>query len=65
MGTASATGTITDDDTRGVRVDPTALNVPENGNNTYTVVLTSQPTENVTVTVNVPQNTDVSVNQTS
>ena len=51
MGAASATGTITNDDTRGVRVDPTALNVPENGNNTYTVVLTSQPTENVTVTV--------------
>ena len=51
MGRDEATGTITDDDTRGVRVDPTALNVPENGNNTYTVVLTSQPTENVTVTV--------------
>ena len=51
MGRDEATGTITDDDTRGVRVDPTALNVPENGNNTYTVVLTSQPTDNVTVTV--------------
>ena len=51
LGDNEATGTITDDDTRGVTVDPTALNVPENGNNTYTVVLTSQPTENVTVTV--------------
>ncbi len=51
IGDDEATGTITDDDERGVRVDPTALNVPENGNNTYTVVLTSQPTDNVTVTV--------------
>ena len=65
LGDDEATGTITDNDTRGVRVEPTALNVPENGNNTYTVVLESQPTENVTVSVNVPSGTDVSANKTN
>ena len=65
IGGNEATGTITDDDTRGVTVEPTALNVPENGNNTYRVVLTSQPTENVTVSVDVPSGTDVSANKTS
>ena len=45
-----ATVTITDDDTRGVTVSPTALSVPEGGNASYTVVLTSQPTGDVTVT---------------
>ena len=46
----AATGTITDDDTRGVTVDPTELHVPENRNATYTVVLDSEPTGEVTVT---------------
>ncbi len=44
------TGTITDDDTRGVMVSATTLTVPEGGTATYTVVLTSQPTDDVTVT---------------
>ena len=42
--------TITDDDTRGVTVDtgdPAALDVPENGHASYTVVLDSRPTGNV------------------
>ena len=42
---------ITDDDTRGVRVSAPALAVPEGGSASYTVVLTSAPTETVTVTV--------------
>ncbi len=62
--TLEATGTITDDDERGVTVDPTALTVSEGHDNTYSVVLTSQPTEDVTVTVSVPQGTDVSVDKT-
>ena len=45
-----ATVTITDDDTRGVTVSPTALSVPEGGNASYTVVLKSEPTADVTVT---------------
>ena len=47
----SATVTIVDDDTRGVTVVPQKLNVPEGESNTYTVVLTSEPTADVTVTV--------------
>ena len=63
--TLEATGTITDDDARGVTVTPTALSVGEGDSEEYTVVLTSQPTADVTVTVNVPQGTDVSVDETS
>ena len=57
----SATVTIEDDDERGVTVSPTSLTVNEGGDDTYTVVLKSEPTADVTVTVNVPANTDVSV----
>ena len=48
--TVNVTGTIVDDDTRGVTVSETALPVPEGGTATYTVVLDSEPTGNVTVT---------------
>ena len=41
---------ITDDDTRGVTISETALPVSEGGTATYTVVLDSQPTGEVTVT---------------
>ena len=48
---AGLTVTITDDDTRGVRVSPTALTVREGQSGTYTVRLLSQPTGgDVTVT---------------
>ena len=49
--TLDATGTITDDDTRGVTVSPTTLRVDEGSSAPYTVVLESQPTADVTVTV--------------
>ncbi len=58
-GAGAASGTITDDDTRGVSVTPTALTVAEADNagtaatrenqETYKVVLTSEPTGAVTV----------------
>ena len=61
-GAGAASGTITDDDTRGVSVTPTALTVAEADNTstaairenqeTYEVVLTSQPTGAVTVNLN-------------
>ena len=61
-GAGTATGTITDDDTRGVSVTPTELTVAEEDNagtaatredqETYKVVLTSQPTGAVTVDLN-------------
>ena len=58
-GAGAGSGTITDDDTRGVSITPTALTVAEADNarteatredqETYKVVLTSQPTGAVTV----------------
>ena len=51
---------ITDDDTRGVRVSASTLAVPEGGSASYTVVLTSEPTEAVTVVVG-GASSDVSV----
>ena len=57
--------TITDDDTRGVTVSESSLVIDEGTSETYTVVLDSQPTANVTVEVTVPAGTDVSVNQPS
>ena len=45
------TVTVTDDDDAGVTVDPTTLSVLEaDGTSTYTVVLDTQPTGNVTIT---------------
>ena len=58
---ASATFTIADDDTRGVQVSPTSLTPAEGGSSTYTVVLTSQPTGQVTVTPSSTGSTDVTV----
>ena len=53
--TATATGTIEDNDTKGVTVDPMSVTVTEAAGNTrtatYTVVLTSQPTGSVTIGV--------------
>ena len=58
--TPSATVTILDDDARGVTVSPTSLRVVEGMTAEYTVVLKSEPTGNVTVTINDPtDNTDV------
>ena len=55
------TGTITDNDTAGVTISRTALTVTEQNTtgDTYTVVLNSQPTANVTVTVAGYAGTDV------
>ena len=46
-------------------VTPTKLEVTEGGSDSYTVVLTSEPTDDVTVAVNVPEGTDVSVDEPS
>ena len=45
------TATENDNDTAGVIVSPTTLSVPEGGSATYTVVLETQPTADVTITV--------------
>ena len=41
---------IPDDDTAGVTIAPAALTIAEGDENTYTVVLTSRPAANVTIT---------------
>ena len=57
------TVTITDDDERGVTVTPTALTLTEGGDpndvNTYTVVLRSEPTGPVSITLAVTGDSDV------
>ena len=60
---AAVTLTITDDDEREVTVEPTALNVPAGDSRTYTVVLDTEPTDEVTVTVDVPSGAEVSVDE--
>ncbi len=57
--------TVTEDDTAGVTVSPTSLTIEEGDNDEYTVVLTSQPSADVTVTVSVPTDSGVTVNETS
>ena len=51
--------TITDNDSGNVTVSPTTLDIGEGSSKTYTVVLDSQPSGNVTITVGDPANTDV------
>ena len=56
----SVTVSVTDDDEEGVFIDPTSVTVPEGHSARYTVVLSTQPTGDVTVTINDPtDNTDV------
>ena len=57
--------TISDNDTAAVTVNPTTLTVAEGGNSTYTVVLASQPTSNVTVALSRTGSPDVTVTVSS
>ena len=59
-----ATGIITDDDVRGVTVTPTALMIREGDSASYTVVLDSEPTADVTVEIQVPEDAEVAVDVT-
>ena len=61
LGVSGAQVTIADDDTRGVTVSAATLTVPENASATYTVVLDSEPTDDVTVTLTVEGDRDVTV----
>ena len=63
---ASLTGpslsvTITENDSRGVTLSTTNLTVNEEDMESYTVLLDSEPTENVTVTIGGTDNTDITV----
>ena len=57
----NVTVTIGDDDEPGLTVSSPSLNVAEGGRATYSVQLDRQPREAVTVTVEVPVGTDISV----
>ena len=53
--------TVTDDDTAGIVLFPTALQVTEGGSATYTVELSTEPSGQVTVTVGGANGTDLTV----
>ena len=57
--TLTVTGTIEDDDARGITVAPTALALAEDGAGAYTVALSSQPSADVTVALTVTGDRDV------
>ena len=59
--TIESTVTITDDDTRGVSVSPTSLEIEEGDDMRYSVSLNSEPTATVTVTPSAHGDTDVTV----
>ena len=58
---SGTTLSIDDNDERGVTVSPTDLALSEGANATYTLVLDTEPTENVTVTPSVSGRADVTV----
>ena len=57
---ALVTVSVTDDDTAGLAITPTVLNLIENGISAYIVSLTAQPSGNVTVSI-ASDNPDVTV----
>ena len=57
--------TVEDNDMPGVTVSPTVLTVDERGTGSYTVVLDSEPTGDVTVTVGGTAGTDISVDKST
>ena len=48
---SDVTVSVTDDDTAGVTITPTSLNLTEGSSGTYSVVLTSEPAADVVVTI--------------
>ena len=62
---ADVEGTITEDDTTGVTISVTALEVTEGDAQSYTVVLDTEPTADVTVAIQVPDNADIALDQTA
>ena len=60
-----ATLTITDNDTRGVTIDPLMIELDEGGpSKSYTVVLDSSPTDTVTVTISHSRTPGLQINPT-
>ena len=61
--TADVEVSIIEDDTTGVTISITALEVPEGDTGHYTVVLDTEPTADVTVAIQVPDNAEIAVGQ--
>ena len=57
--------TITEDDTAGVTISITALEVTEGETGQYTIVLDTEPTAEVTVALQVPDTADIALDQTA
>ena len=55
---------VTENDSAGVSIDPTRLTIGEGDSDTYTVVLDSEPSAQVTVTISGHSGTDVSLSDT-
>ena len=53
---------VQDDDTAGVSISPSSLSIREGRRKNYTIKLDSEPTSDVTVTVDLPANADFTVN---
>ena len=53
--------TVTDDETAGVSITPAQLAIAEEGSDSYDVVLTSQPTHDVTVTITRSGDPDIGI----
>ena len=53
--------TIIEDDTTGVTISITALEISEGDTGRYTIVLDTEPTADVTVEIQVPEDTDIAV----
>ena len=51
--------TVTDGEAQGVTITPITLSLPEGSTSTYSVVLTAEPTDSVTVTPSVSGSSDV------
>ena len=64
---SAATVSITDDDVAGVTLSKTSLDIGEGGSETYTVVLTSEPTADVTIESRAPSGSasELTVNPSS
>ena len=57
--------TVTDDDTAGVTIEPTTLSVVAGRSNEYTVVLATEPTGEVTVTISGHDGADLTLDKTA
>ena len=65
LSAASVPVTVTDDDTAGVTISEPSLDIEEGDFDTYTVVLDTEPTGNVTVTIGGIGGTDLTLDKTT